>query len=127
MNKRNKLIFVCIIEVTIILFIIFLFLKFNIYVLKITDLYENTNSNDDTDNIISAVSDDNTLYNFSCPNLILKNLFKKVDYSTLSENDVILVLSSPPNFIPDIAYYNIYGQQVRKIYGINLVIILKDN
>lgn len=127
MNKRNKLIFICIIEVTIILFIIFLFLKFNIYVLKITDLYENTNSNNDTDNIISAVSDDNTLYNFSCPNLILKNLFKKVDYSTLSENDVILVLSSPPNFIPDIAYYNIYGQQVRKLYGINLVIILKDN
>ena len=125
MNKRNKLIFVCIIEVAIILFIIFLFLKFNIYVLKITDLYENTNSNNNI--IISAISDDNTLYNFSCPNLILKNLFKKVDYSTLSENDVILVLSSPPNIIPDIANYNIYGQQVKKIYGTNIVIILKDN
>ena len=119
MNKRNKLILVCIIEILIILFIIFLFLKFDINVLKVTDLYENNN--------ISAISNDNNVYNFSSPNLILNNSLKKVDYSTLSENDVIFVLSSPPNFVPSVGFYNIYGQQVNKIYGVNLVIILKDN
>lgn len=119
MNKKNKLIFVCIIEILILLFIIFLFLKFDIYVLKVTDLYENNN--------ISAISDDNKVYDFSSSNLILNNFFKKVDYSTLSENDVILVLSSPPTTIPSIGFYNIYGQQVEKIYGVKLIIILKDN
>ena len=111
MNKRKKLILICIIETLIVLFIIFLFLKFDIYVLKVTDLYENNN--------ISTISNDNNVYDFSSPNLILNNYFKKVDYSTLSENDVILVINSLPNFVPSVAFYNIYGQQVNKLYGDN--------
>ena len=77
MNKRKKLILICIIETLIVLFIIFLFLKFDIYVLKVTDLYENNN--------ISTISNDNSL----------------------------------PNFVPSVAFYNIYGQQVNKLYGDN--------
>lgn len=104
-KAKTKLIITIILFLISILCIFYLFIRFNIYVLKISDIQGTT---------MSARDENNDLYMFKEPKLIIPKDIK--------EGDVILVINTQPKVTTLQGIVNKEGEQVIEMKNVELLI-----